>query len=167
VNEAPQFLVEWPSPWREFTSAIGPALRRSPPPLGQEARAGLFPIRGILLAMVVELAVLATAMVLPSGRLQSVTADRSRMTHDVIYFSADELPRTADLAGAEIGKAGKRGGGSLRTPRQVIRVARDQVIRDTVMDAPQLQLPKSESLPANLLAYKADAGPAPAEALKL
>ena len=51
MTDAPQLLIEWSSPWHEFCSAIGPALRRSPPRLSLEARAGLFPFRGFLVAM--------------------------------------------------------------------------------------------------------------------
>jgi hypothetical protein len=88
-------------------------------------------------------------------------------SHDVIYFSPEELPRTQDLAGAAAGKAGSNGGISMRGRKQVIRVARDKFLREKVIDAPQLDLPKSETMPANLLAYRTEAAPAPAEALTL
>jgi len=167
VNDAPQFLVEWSSPWREFIAAIGPALRPSPPPQGFETRAGLFPLRGMLLAMLVEVVALAGTMVrLNRTELASATVPPAAPVHDVIYFSADELPRTADLAGAAGGKAGRSGGASLKHT-QAIKVARDEIVRERVADAPQLDLPKSDSQIKNLLAYKADAGPAPAEALRM
>jgi hypothetical protein len=166
VNDAPQLLIEWSSPWREFLAAIGPAIRPSPPRLGLETQAGLFPFRGMVLAMLVEIAALAGAMALRLDRIQPVAFEAPPPSHDVIYFSADELPRTQDLAGAGGGKAGRSGGASLRHT-QAIRVARDQVVRERVADAPRLDLPKSDSQIRNLLAYRADAGPAPAESLPL
>jgi hypothetical protein len=165
MNDAPRLLVEWSSPWREFLAAIGPALRPSPPRLRLETRAGLFPFRGMLLAMLLEIAALAGVMVLPLNRIQPVSF-QATPPHDVIYFSADELPRTQDLAGAGGGKAGRSGGASLRHT-QAIKVARDEVVRERVADAPRLDLPKSDSQIRNLLAYRVDAGPAPAEALHL
>jgi hypothetical protein len=166
MTEAPQLLVEWSSPWQEFVSAIGPALRPSPPRLGFETQAGLFPLRGMVLAMLLEIAALAGAMALRLDRVQPESFQAPPPSHDVIYFSADELPRTADLAGASGGKAGRSGGTSLRHT-QAIRVARDEVVRSRVADAPRLDLPKSDSQIRNLLAFRADAGPAPAEALAL
>ena len=166
MNDAPQFLIEWSSPWQEFVAAIGPALRRSPPRLGFETRAGLFPARGMLLAMLLEIAALAAAMVLPLSRLQPATFQAPAQAPDVIYFSANELPRTQDLAGASGGHAGRSGGSSLRHT-QSIKVARDLVVRERVADAPQLNLPKFDSQIRNLLAYKTNAGPAPAESLTM
>jgi hypothetical protein len=165
VTDAPQFLIEWSSPWREFLAAIGPALRRSPPRAGFETRAGLFPVRGMLLAMLLEIAALAGTMV-RLNRIEPASFQPPPPAPDVIYFSADELPRTADLAGAAGGKAG-RSGGAARRHIQAIKVARDQIVRERVADAPQLNLPKSDSQIRNLLAYRADAGPAPAEALRM
>ena len=66
MKDAPQLLIEWSSPWQEFVAAIGPALRRSPPRQGFETRAGLFPFRGMLLAMLLEIAALA-GMMAPAG----------------------------------------------------------------------------------------------------
>lgn len=165
MTDAPQFLIEWSSPWREFVAAIGPALRRSPPRAGFETRAGLFPFRGMLLAMLLEIAALAGTMV-QLNRIEPASFQPPPPAPDVIYFSADELPRTADLAGAAGGKAG-RSGGAARRHVQAIKVARDQIVRERVADAPQLNLPKSDSQIRNLLAYRAEAGPAPAEALHM
>ncbi len=166
MTDAPQLMVEWSSPWHEFCSAVGPALRPSPPRLSLEARAGLFPFREILVAMLLEIAALAAAMV-PGNGVQPVALQTPRPTRDVIYFSAGELPRTQDLAGAASGSHGQQGGAAMRHPTQVIKVARDEVMREKVTDAPQLNLPKSDSRLSNLLAYRADAGLAPAEALPL
>ena len=38
VNDAPNFLVEWPSRWDEFLTAIGPAMGKSPKRLAGEAQ---------------------------------------------------------------------------------------------------------------------------------
>ncbi len=167
MTDTPQFLVEWSSPWREFVSAIRPAFRRSPPRLRFETRAGLFPARGLLVALLLEAAAVAAAIAHPYERIKLVVLQETRPSHDVIYFSPDELPRTRDLGGASSGSAGRSGGASMRTRKQVIRVARDALVRERILDAPQLNLPKSESLPANLLAYKTEVGPAPAAALSL
>lgn len=166
MNDTPQFLIEWSSPWQEFVAAIGPAMRPSPPRLGFETRAGLFPLRGMLLAMLLEIAALAGTIVHPLDQVQPASFETHPPTHDVIYFSADELPRTADLAGAAGGHAGRSGGASLRHT-QAIKVARDEIVRERVADAPTLDLPKSDSQIKNLLAYRAEAGPAPAETLPL
>ena len=166
MTDAPQLLIEWSSPWREFLAAIGPAIRPSPPRLGFETQAGLFPVRGMVLAMLLEIAALAGTMALRLDRIQPTSFDPPPIAHNVIYFSADELPRTEDLAGAAGGKAGRSGGASMRHT-QTIKVARDEMVRERVADAPRLDLPKSDSQIKNLLAYQADAGPAPAESLRM
>src|SRR5215470_7528505 len=156
-NVAPQFLVTWSSPWREFLDSVGPAVRPSPPCLHLEAQAGLFPARGMLCALLLEAAALATSMILPHNFLQPETAQQSPslQTHDVIYFSADELPRTQDLAGGSAGQHGAAGGTSVLHPSQTIKVARGESLRAKVIDAPNLNLPESSSEISNLLAYKA------------
>jgi hypothetical protein len=166
VNDAPQLLIEWSSPWEEFVAAIGPALRRSPPRLGFETRAGLFPWRGMIAVLLLEIAALVATIVMPLKGIQPTVSQTPPPTPDVIYFSSDELPQTQDLAGAAGGKAGRSGGASMRHT-QTIRVARDEVVRERVVDAPQLNLPKSDSQIRNLLAFRSDAGPAPADALPL
>src|SRR5260370_2282888 len=125
MTDAPQLLVEWSSPWHEFRSAIGPALRRSPPRLSLETRAGLFPFRGILGTMLLEIAALAAAMVPVCGG-QPVTLQTPRPTREVIYFSAEELPRTEHLAGAGTLVHGQRWGAPTPHPTQAIQVARDR-----------------------------------------
>jgi hypothetical protein len=88
-------------------------------------------------------------------------------SHDVIVFSANELPRTQDLGGAPAGREGKAGGTSIHHAVQTIKVARGESLRERVIDAPQLNLPEADSAIKNLLSYKADAGAAPAETLPL
>src|SRR5208282_4126482 len=49
---------------------------------------------------------------------------------------------------------------------QVIRVARGDKPAEKVVDAPQLNLPHTDSAVANLLAFKPVSGPPPAEGLR-
>jgi Gram-negative bacterial TonB protein C-terminal len=161
MNDSPQLLIQWSSPWHEFVSAIRPALRPSPPRLHVEAHAGLFPLRGMLFAFLLEVAALATAIAYPSGAFQPEAVRPSSQTPEVIYFSADELPRTQDLAGGSAGEQGASGGTSLQHPSQTIKVARGENLRARVVDAPDLHLPQSDSQISNLLTYKAAVPPAP------
>jgi len=156
VNEAPQLLVNWSSRWQEFLGALGPALRRSPPKLRLEARAGLFPVRGMALSLLLEAVALATAIAHPARVRETAITESVNRTPEVIYFSADELPQTEDLGGAAAGMHGARGGSSQPHPSQVIRVARDAVLREKVTDAPQVNLPNSNSAISNLLAYRTE-----------
>jgi hypothetical protein len=167
VHDAPKLLVEWASPWEEFKTALRPAFMRSPERLAGEARVGLFPYRGILVSWVLEAALLIAIIVIPTeiARMHPYVAP-PLPKYDVIYYSADELPRTEDLGGARAGNTGRAGGREAYHHSQTIRVARGETLRDRVVDAPKLNLPRSDSAVANLLAYKAVPGPAPAEGLR-
>jgi hypothetical protein len=167
VNDAPNFLVEWPSRWDEFLTAIGPAMGKSPKRLAGEAQVGLFPWWGILLSWGVELLLLVAVIVIPA-KLASMQPYEPppKPKYDVIYYSGNELPRTEDVGGAEAGSSGRSGGREAHHPTQTIRVARGSTPRETVADAPKLDLPKSNSAVANLLALKALPGPAPAEGMR-
>lgn len=162
-----KLLIEWSSPWREFVSAIGPALGKSPKRLAGEARTDSFPYRGMLLSWIVEGVLLLVAIVLPA-RLASLRPYQppSLPKYDIIYFSGNELPQTEDRGGARAGRSGRAGGHEAHHPTQVIRVARGDVLREKIVDAPKLNLPQSSSAVANLLAYKPIPGPAPAEGLR-
>jgi len=163
----PKFLIEWSSPWREFFSAIGPALGKSPKRLAGEAPTGIFPYSGMLLGWIFEAALLIALIVLPA-KLASMRPYQPPPLpkYDVIYYSGDELPQTEDLGGAKAGHSGQAGGKEAFHRTQVIRVARGDELREKVVDAPKLNLPETNSAVANLLAYKAIPGPAPAEGLK-
>ncbi len=167
MNDAPNFLVEWPSRWDEFLTAIGPALGKSPKRLAGEAQAGLFPWWGILLSWAFELLLLVAVIVVPA-KLASLQPYEPppKPKYDIIYYSSNELPRTEDVGGAEAGRSGRSGGREAHHPTQTIRVARGSMLRETVADAPKLDLPKSNSAVANLLALKALPGPAPAEGMR-
>ncbi|MGA8491286.1 MAG: hypothetical protein WB711_12740 [Terriglobales bacterium] len=167
MNGELKLLVEWSSPWQEFLTAIRPALKRSPEPLAGEARTGLVPYRGMFASWIVEAALFALVI------LASQAIDKLRPyeppampKYDVIYFSGEELPRTEDAGGAEAGRSGRAGGHEAHHRTQTIRVARGDMLREKVVDAPRLKLPRSESAVANLLAFKPNPGPAPAEGLK-
>ena len=162
-----KLLIEWSSPWQEFLTAIGPALGKSPKRLAGEARTDSFPYRGMLLSWIVEGVLLLAAIVLPA-RLASLRPYQPPIMpkYDIIYFSGNELPQTEDRGGARAGRSGRAGGHEAFHRTQVIRVARGDVLREKIVDAPKLNLPTSSSAVANLMAYKPVPGPAPAEGLK-
>ena len=165
--EPPRLLVEWSSPWEEFKTAFRPALRRSPKALAGEAPVGIFPYRGILGAWVLECLLIVAVIILPAriASLQPYTPP-PRPKWDVIYYSGDELPQTADRGGAESGKSGRAGGEQAHHRTQVIKVARGDKPGEKIVDAPKVNLPHSDSAVANLLAFKSNPGPRPAEGLQ-
>jgi hypothetical protein len=165
--DAPKLLIEWSSPWAEFWSSVRPALGPSRKPLAGEAHTGLFPYRGILISWVLESTLLVAAIVLPAkiASMQPYTPP-PMAKYDVIYFSGDELPQTEDVGGAQSGRSGRAGGQHAHHHTQTIRVARGESRSETVVDAPKLDLPRSETPVANLLAVKKIAGAAPTEGLK-
>ncbi len=167
MNDVPNFLIEWPSRWDEFWTAIGPALGKSPKRLAGEAQVGLFPWWGILLSWAVELLLLVAVIVVPARLIGMQPYEPlPKPKYDIIYYSSNELPRTEDVGGAQAGRSGRSGGREAHHPTQTIRVARGSTVRETVADAPKLDLPKSNSAVANLLALKALPGPAPAEGMR-
>jgi len=165
--EPPRLLVEWSSPWEEFKTAVRPALRKSPKHLAGEAPIGMFPYRGMLMTWVLETLVLFLLIVIPAriASLQPYTPPPIQKW-DVIYYTGDELPRTEDAGGAQAGKSGRAGGQEAHHRTQTIRVARGSTPTEKVVDAPKLNLPRSDSSVANLLAFKPLLGPPPAEGLR-
>jgi hypothetical protein len=162
-----KLLIEWSSPWQEFFTAIAPALGKSPKRLAGEARTDSFPYRGLLLAWIVEAVLLIAIIVLPARLAILRPYEPPTMPkYDIIYFSGAELPQTEDRGGARAGRSGRAGGHDAHHPTQVIRVARGDVVREKIVDAPKLNLPASSSAVANLMAYKPIPGPAPAEGLR-
>ncbi|HKS74473.1 MAG TPA: hypothetical protein VJQ82_14820 [Terriglobales bacterium] len=167
MSDAPKLLVEWSSPWQEFVSSLGPAFSRSGKRLAGEARTGLWPYRGMLISWTLEAVMLAAVIILPAKLSTMRTiAPPPLPKYDVIYYSGDELPRTEDNGGAKAGRSGLAGGQEAHHRSQTIRVARGDSLREQVVDAPKLNLPVSNSAVANLLAYKSNPGPPPAEGLK-
>jgi len=165
--EPPRLLVEWSSPWEEFKSALRPALARPPRRLAGEAPIGMFPYRGMLICWLLECLLLIAIIVLPE-RFASVQIPTppTHLQWDVIYYSGDELPQTQDQGGAQSGKSGRAGGQQAHHHTQTIRVARGDKPREKVVDAPKVNLPHSDSAVANLLAFKPNPGPPPAEGLR-
>ncbi len=167
ADEGPNFLLEWPSRWQEFRTAISPALQRSGARLAGEAHGGLFPYKGMLSSIALEILFIVLIIVVPPKLANlAPTVLQTRAKYDVIYFSGEELPRTEDLGGAETGVSGKAGGQEAFHKTQSIRVARGRTTSDRVVDAPTLKLPHSNAEVANLLAYAAVPGPPPSEGLK-
>src|SRR6266849_706692 len=165
--EPPRLLVEWSSPWEEFKSALRPALARPPKRLAGEAPVGMFPYRGMLVCWLLECLLLIALIVIPErfASLQTLTPP-TRPQWDVIYYSGDELPQTQDQGGAQSGKSGRAGGQQAHHPTQTIRVVRGDKPSEKVVDAPKVNLPHSDSAVANLLAFKPNPGPPPAEGLR-
>ena len=164
--DPPRLLVEWSRPWQEFKTALRPALKRAPKALAGEAPVGIFPYRGLLAAWVAECLLILIVIILPDqiAKLNPPPLP-PRKTWDVIYYSGDELPQTADQGGAEAGRSGRAGGQQAHHRTQTIRVVRGDRLAETVVDAPKLKLPRSDSAVANLLAFKPNPGPPPAEGL--
>jgi hypothetical protein len=162
-----KLLIDWSSPWDEFRSAIRPALVRSPRRLAGEAPVGIFPYRGMLGSWVVEILLFSLFIFLTRGfDTMRVSQPPAPAKYDVIYFSGEELPQTADVGGAQAGRAGRSGGREAHHPTQVIRVARGESLREKVVDAPKLNLPHSEAAVANLLAFQRVPGPPPTEGMR-
>jgi hypothetical protein len=165
--EPPRLLVEWSSPWDEFKSALRPALARPPKRLAGEAPIGMFPYRGMLGCWLLECLLLIALIVLPERFASLELPTRpTRPQWDVIYYSGDELPQTQDRGGAQAGKSGRAGGQQAHHRTQTIRVARGDKPSEKVVDAPKVNLPHSDSAVANLLAFKPNPGPPPAEGLR-
>jgi hypothetical protein len=166
LSDAPKLLVEWSPRWQEFVTSIGPAFSRSGARLAGEAPHGVFPFRGMLTTWLMEGFLLFVVMVLP-GKIASMrpyAAPKVR-PYEVIYYSGDELPRTEDLGGAQTGATGRAGGQEAHHRTQTIHVARGGSLTPKVVDAPNLKLPSAAGAVANLLAFKSNPGPPPAEGL--
>lgn len=166
-HAVPTLQVEWSSRWQEFRGSIGPALKRSESRLAGEAPFGLIPLRIMIPSYVVEaFLIFATlAIQVKIAELRPKVAPRFS-AHDVIYYTGDELPRTQDFGGAEMGTPGRAGGDEAYHRTQTIKVARGASLVPRVVDAPNLKLPSSNDPVANLLAVHADPGPPPAEGLR-
>jgi len=167
LHDVPQFLIPWSSPWEEFSTSIRPALRRSGKPLAGEAPTKIFPFRGMVVAWVFECVLLSAAIVLPAkiASMQPYVPPVAPK-YDVIYFSGDELPQTEDVGGAEKGKSGRAGGQHAQHRSQTIRVVRGNAPVEKLVDAPKVNLPKSDLPVANLLAIQGVPGPPPTTGLK-
>ena len=135
--------------------------------LAGEAPIGMFPYRGMLVAWLLECLLLIALIILPEHFVSlEIPSPSTRPQRDVIYYSGDELPQTQDRGGAQSGKSGRAGGQQAHHRTQTIKVARGDKPSEKVVDAPKLNLPHSDSAVANLLAFKPNPGPPPAEGLR-
>jgi len=167
LHEVPKLLVEWSSPWREFVTAIRPALARSDARLAGEAPFGLIPYRIMVPSYLLEAFLIFAAIVVQVKITEMRPYALPKLSsHDVIYYTGDELPRTEDLGGAQAGTAGRAGGEEAHHRTQTIRIARGGSLVPRVVDAPNLKLPSSRDAVANLLAVKPNPGPPPSEGLR-
>jgi hypothetical protein len=166
VHDAPKLLVEWSPRWDDFVTSIRPAFARSGGRLAGEAPYGIFPYWGMLLSWLLQAFLLFVLIVLPReiNQLRPYAPPKLK-PYEVIYYSGDELPRTEDLGGAQAGATGRAGGQEAHHRTQTIRIARGRSLAPQVVDAPDLKLPSSAEAVANLLAFKSNPGPPPAEGL--
>ena len=166
-HDVPKLIVEWTPRWQEFKSCIGPALSRSEARLAGEAPFGLVPFRIMLPSYFLEALLIFFAIAIPTKIAQMRPYAVPKISsHDVIYYSGDELPRTEDLGGAEAGHAGQAGGNESYHRTQTIKIARGASLAPKVVDAPNLKLPSSNDAVANLLAIRPDPGPPPSEGMR-
>jgi hypothetical protein len=165
LHEAPKLLVEWTPRWENFVTSIGPAFARSGPRLAGESPHGLVPYKEMLASFFLQAFLLFVLMILPReiARLRPYAAPRLQ-PDEVIYYSADELPRTEDLGGAQSGASARAGGQEAHHRTQTIKVARGASLLQKVVDAPDLKLPSSPDAVANLLAFKSVPAPKPVPA---
>ena len=166
-HDTPTLLVDWSSPWTEFLTSIVPALARSESRLAGEAPFGLVPFRIMIPSYLLEafLIFAAIAIQVKVAELRPHVVPRFS-SHDVIYYSGDELPRTQDIGGAEAGNTGRAGGDEAHHRTQTIKIARGSSLVPRVVDAPNVKLPSSRDAVANLLAIRPNAGPPPSEGLR-
>jgi len=164
LHDAPKLLVEWSPRWHEFRTSLRPALSRSEARLAGEAPFGLIPMRVMVSACLLEGFLIFCAIVVPAkiAELRPYVAPQPA-SHEVIYYSGDELPKTEDVGGSQAGATGRSGGSEAHHRTQTIRVARGHSLTPQVVDAPDLKLPASRDAVANLLAVKPNAGPPPLE----
>lgn len=167
AHDSPKLLVEWSPRWREFVTSIQPALRRSDARLAGEAPFGLVPFRIMIPSYLLELFLIFAVIVVQVkiAEMRPYVAPRFS-SHDVIYYSGDELPRTEDLGGAQAAATGRAGGDEAHHHTQTIKIARGGSLVPQVVDAPNLKLPSSRDAVANLLAIKPNPGPPPSEGLR-
>ena len=167
LHDEPKLLVEWSPRWQEFVTNIRPAFSRSRRRLAGEAPDTLMPYRGMFVSLLMQGFLVFVAVVMPReiDRLRPYAAPKVK-PYEVIYYSGDELPRTEDLGGAQSSQTGRAGGQEAHHRTQTIHVARGGSLTSQVVDAPNLKLPASVEAVANLLAFKSNPGPPPAEGLR-
>jgi len=165
--EPPNLLVQWEPRWKSFASALSPAMQRSPRHLQGECRSGLLPVSGMVVAWVMEFALLLVIITLPSTlQFMQTFTPPTHPKYQVIYYSGDYLPQTTDTGGAQAGHTGRSGGRTAMNKQQVIKVARGDSLTQQVVDVPKIKLPPSKDAVANLIAIAATRpGPPPTQGL--
>ena len=165
--DPPKLLVDWSSPWHEFLTSVRPAFVRSERRLAGEAPFGLIPLRIMIPSYIAEAFLILAAIFVQVkiAELRPFVAPRFS-SHDVIYYSGAELPRTEDLGGAQAGTSGRAGGSETHHRTQTIKIARGGSMVAKVVDAPNLKLPSTHEAVANLLAIKPNPGPPPSQGLR-
>lgn len=167
LDEGPKLLVEWTPRWEDFVTSIRPAMARSTARLAGEAAIGTPPYLRMAATLAAEAFAIFVIIILPFeiAKMRPYAAPLPQ-SHDVIYYTGDELPRTEDLGGSESGHSGRAGGRESHHRTQTIKIARGGSLVQRVVDAPNLKLPASRDAVANLLAVKPNPGPPPSEGLR-
>ncbi len=171
VTRGPRLLIPWEPRWHGFVTSFRILLHRCHAPKLRTIPAGI-PARSPLSLILLHFALLFCVLSLePWLRSEWQTLVEPRVTYrnfipgDVVYLPQG-LPELSDVAGAEAGRSGKAGGAQAHHPDQVIRIARDRTAANAVVDAPTLQLPRTEEPVANLVAFSAPHPLPPAPAVQ-
>lgn len=224
---APHLLVLWENAWEAFVECLKPALARSAHPLKTECDPASLTRRGVALSLLVHASVLfalpvlspwifppVRKLVLPefsfpltyyppvepppqrasagrpateqelarelARRRQEVERKRRETrqkkeeiknpedarkeppgSYPVQLQQSPDLPQMEDVGGAQEGRSGRSGGREAFHPTQTIRVARGPRMVERVVDAPKLNLPRTNQAVANLVAVAAAPPPPP------
>lgn len=167
MNYEPQLLLQWEPRWQTFLSNIKPALQYTPGRLQVEYSKPRFHSMATSAALHVAVVSLVFS-IFTSGWLngRELRVRPPDFSH-VVYYRASELPQISDQGGAQEGLSGKSGGREAYHPTQTIRISRGPKLVDRVVDAPHLNLPKTNDPVANLLALGGPVAPsAPTESLR-
>ncbi len=174
MTSGPNLLVQWEPRWHSFVASIKPAMSRSRSPLALECDVGMKPSRGTLASWLMHFSLLlffplAVTNILGNRRYEPVDPYTSFNAADyhIVYYRGQQLPTMHDAGGAQAGASGKSGGRELFHPTQVIRIARGNKFVDVIVDAPSINLPRTDQPVANLLSLPSGALAAPpVEALR-
>jgi hypothetical protein len=171
MRDAPHLLVEWEPGWRSFATSVRAALRPQPRRSGfRGVPYGTRP-RGPLSSLLLHFALVFTYVSLSPwfhllAPVQPQIVLESHAYNGPIYYLSEGLPPVADVGGAESGRTGRAGGAEAFHSRQVIRIARGNRVSRVIVDAPKLNLPRTDGAVANLLALSSPMPAPPAHALQ-
>lgn len=170
MNDGPKILIDWEPRGRGFLHSIAPAFSRSQRPLIVELHRTRRPLRPILLSFLLHAAIVLAVISAPirdAWRAPDFVApiEFHPEHYEIVYTPPNSLPQMMDAGGAASGSSGTQGGAALRTPQQTIRIARGNLVKPNVVDAPKLQLPHTAT-PANLLMSSAPAPSVPVNAIQ-